>query len=125
MFNKLVRNPRSMLIFGVLLAVIAFVLAFSVLSKSQNSPASQAAAQPTPVPAQELVAKTDLPALTQITDLKSALSYFGEQPVSGYVPADYVQGSTGLADLIAQGPRHLAIALPKGQPLLTSELISN
>ena len=62
MFNKLVRNPRSMLILGVLLAVIAFVLAFSVLSKSQNSPASLAAAQPTPVPAQELIVNSKLPA---------------------------------------------------------------
>src|SRR4051812_43012483 len=103
MFNKLVRNPRSMLILGVLLAVIAFVLAFSVLSKSQNSPASLAAAQPTPVPAQQLVAKTDLQALTPITDLKSALHYFSEQPVTGSVPADYVQGQAGLHNLILQG----------------------
>ena len=55
MFNKLVRNSRSLLILGVLLAVIAFVLAFSLLSKAQNSPAGLAAPQPTPVPAKELI----------------------------------------------------------------------
>src|SRR5437763_8356056 len=125
MFNKLVRNPRSMLILGVLLAVIAFVLAFSVYSKSQNSPPSLAAAQPTPVPAQELIVNSKLPALTQIVDLQTAQQYFHEQPVTGAIPADYVQGFNGLHDLIAQGPRHLTIMLPKGQTLLTTELITN
>ena len=125
MFNKLDRNSRSLLILGVLLAVIAFALAFLVLSKASSSSASQAAAQPTPVPAPQLIANSDLPALTQITDLKTAQHYFHEQPVTASVPADYVQGFNGLNDLIAQGPRHLAIALPKGFTLLTTNLISN
>ena len=125
MFNKLDRNSRSLLILGVLLAVIAFALAFLVLSKASSSSASQAAAQPTPVPAPQLIANSDLPALTQITDLKTAQHYFHEQPVPASVPADYVQGFNGLNDLIAQGPRHLAIALPKGFTLLTTNLISN
>jgi Flp pilus assembly protein CpaB len=125
MVTKLVRNSRSLLILGVLLAVIAFVLAFSVLSKAQGSPATQAAAQPTPVPAPALIAKTDVPAFTPITDLPSALQYFRAEPVHGYVAPDYVQGPTGLADLLVQGPRHLALKIPKGQPLLTTELISN
>ena len=125
MFNKLVRNSRSLLILGVLLAVIAFVLAFVVLSKAQNSPAGLAAAQPTPVPAQELLVNSQLPALTQIVDLQTARQYFHEQPVTASIPADYVQGFNGLHDLIAQGPRHLAVNLPKGETLLTTDLISN
>ena len=124
MFNKLDRNSRNLLILGVLLAVIAFALAFSVLSKASSS-ASQATVQPTAVPAPQLIANSDLPALTQITDLKTAQHYFHEQPVTASVPADYVQGFNGLNDLIAQGPRHLAIALPKGVTLLTTNLISN
>jgi Flp pilus assembly protein CpaB len=124
MFNKLDRNSRSLLILGVLLAVIAFALAFSVLSKASSS-ASQAALQPTPVPAPALIVNSNLPALTQITDLQSARQYFHEQRVTGAVPADYVQGFNGLHDLIAQGPRHLTIALPKGETLLTSDLITN
>ena len=125
MFNKLVRNSRSLLILGVLLAVIAFVLAFSLLSKAQNSPAGLAAPQPTPVPAKELIVNSGLPALTQIVDLQTARQYFHEQPVTASIPADYVQGFNGLHDLIAQGPRHLAIALNKGDTLLTTDLISN
>jgi Flp pilus assembly protein CpaB len=124
MFNKLDRNSRNLLILGVLLAVIAFALAFSVLSKASSS-ASQAPAQPTPVPAPALIVNSKLPALTQITDLQSAQQYFHEQPVTGAIPADYVQGFNGLHDLIVQGPRHLAITLPKGQTLLTTDLITN
>jgi Flp pilus assembly protein CpaB len=125
MFNKLVRNSRSLLILGVLLAVIAFALAFAVLSKASSSPASQATGQPTPVPAPALIVNSDLQALTQITDLKTARHYFHEQRVSGAIPADYVQGFNGLHDLIAQGPRHLSITLSKGETLLTTDLISN
>src|SRR4051794_16534733 len=125
MFNKLDRNSRSLLILGVLLAVIAFALAFYVLSKASNSSSSQAALQPTPVPAPALIVNSDLPALTQITDLKTAQQYFHEQRVTGAIPADYVQGFNGLHDLIVQGPRHLAIALPKGETLLTSDLVTN
>ena len=124
MFNKLDRNSRSLLIVGVLLAVIAFALAFSVLSKASSS-ASVAPVQPTPVPAPALIVNSNLPALTQLTDLPSARQYFHEQRVTGAVPADYVQGFNGLHDLIAQGPRHLTIALPKGETLLTTDLISN
>jgi Flp pilus assembly protein CpaB len=125
MFNKLVRNSRSLLVLGVLLAVIAFALAFVVLSKASSSPASQATAQPTPVPAPALIANSNLAALTQITDLPSARQYFHEQRVTGAIPADYVHGFDGLHDLIAQGPRHLSITLPKGETLLTTDLISN
>ena len=124
MFNKLDRNSRNLLILGMLLAVIAFALAFSVLSKASSS-ASQATVQPTAVPAPALIVNSNLPALTQITDLQSARQYFHEQQVTGAVPADYVQGFNGLHDLIAQGPRHLTIALPKGETLLTTDLISN
>src|SRR5436305_1704900 len=98
MFNKLVRNSRSLLILGVLLAVIAFVLAFSVLSKSQNSPASQAAAQPTPVPAKELIAKVDLPALTQVTDLKSTLPYTHQDALL----FKWVKDTSGTVDLVVR-----------------------
>ena len=125
MFNKLDRNSRSLLILGVLLAVIAFALAFSVLSKASGSSASPATVQPTPIPAPALIVNSDLPPLTQITDLKTAQQYFHEQPVTGAAPADYVQGFDGLHSLIVQGPRHLAIALPKGQTLLTTDLITN
>jgi Flp pilus assembly protein CpaB len=125
MFNKLVRNSRSLLILGVLLAVIAFALAFAVLSKASSSPASQATAQPTAAPAPALIANSNLPALTQITDLPSAQHYFHEQRVTGDIPADYVHGFDGLHDLIAQGPRHLSIELPKGETLLTTDLVSN
>ena len=45
--------------------------------------------------------------------------------MTGDIPADYVHGFDGLHDLIAQGPRHLAITLPKGARLLTTDLISN
>ena len=133
MFNKLDRNSRNLLIVGVLLAVIAFALAFSVLSKASSS-ASQAAVQSAPQPVgQVLLAKTQVPTLTQITDAPSSVQqYFSEEPVqqylkahNGYIPADYVQGTAGLEALLAQGPRHLATTLSSGSPLLTSELITN
>jgi Flp pilus assembly protein CpaB len=134
MFNKLDRNSRSLLIVGVLLAVIAFALAFSVLSKASNSSASQATAQPTPGPVgQVLFAKTQVPTLTQITDARAAVQqYFSEEPVQQYlkahngsIPPDYVQGTPGLEALLAQGSRHLATGLSNGDPLLASELITN
>jgi Flp pilus assembly protein CpaB len=133
MFNKLDRNSRSLLILGVLLAVIAFALAFSVLSKASSS-ASQAAVQATPGPVgQVLLAKTKVPTFTQINDAQAALQqYFNEEPVqqylkahNGYIPPDYVQGTAGLEALLAQGTRHLATELSNGDPLLTSELITN
>jgi Flp pilus assembly protein CpaB len=133
MFNKLDRNSRSLLIVGVLLAVIAFALAFSVLSRASSS-ASQAAVQATPQPVgQVLLAKTQVPTLTQITDARSAVQqYFSEEPVQQYlkahngsIPPDYVQGTPGLEALLAQGSRHLATGLSNGDPLLTSELITN
>jgi Flp pilus assembly protein CpaB len=134
MFNTFVRNPRNLLITGVLLAVIAFVLAFSLLSKASSSPASQAAQQTAPQPVgQVLLAKTQVPALTQITDAQSAVQqYFNQEPVQQYlkehggsIPSDFVQGTPGLEELLAQGPRHLATGLLNGDPLLTSELITN
>lgn len=127
MLNKLLRNSRNLLILGALLAAIAFALAFSVLSKAQ-SPASSAAAPPptpTPIPAPALIAKSQVPAFTPINDLPTAMQYFRVVPVKGYVDPDYVKGPTGLAELLVQGPRHLAIRIPAGQPLLASELISN
>jgi Flp pilus assembly protein CpaB len=132
MFNKLDRNSRSLLIVGVLLAVIAFALAFFVLSNASSS-ASQAAVQPTPQPAGPvLFAKTQVPTLTQITDARSAVQqYFSEEPVQQYlkahgsIPPDYVQGTPGLEALLAQGSRHLATGLSNGDPLLASELITN
>lgn len=128
MLNKLVRNSRNLLIIGGLLAAVAFVLAFSVLSKAQSSPTTNAAQivpTATPVPAPMLVARTDVPVFTPITDLKTMMQYFQEQPVRGYVDPDYVKGSTALAAMLVQGPRHLAIRLPKGQTLLNTELVSN
>jgi Flp pilus assembly protein CpaB len=136
MFNKLVRNSRSLLILGVLLAVIAFALAFYVLSRASSPPASQATGQATPGPVgQVLFAKTEVPALTQITDAQSAVQqYFDEESVqqyladkkhNGYIPADYVQGKPGLEALLAQGPRHLSTRLSAGDPLLASEVVSN
>lgn len=125
--SKLFRNSRTMLILGALLAAVAFVLVFSILSKAQQSPISNAAAlaTPTPIPAPELVAKTDVPAFTPITDLPTALQYFKEEQVKGYVNPDYVKGASGLGEIIAAGPRHLALKVPVGQPLMTSYLISN
>jgi Flp pilus assembly protein CpaB len=114
--------------------VIAFVLAFSLLSKASSSPGSQAAAQPTAGPVGDvLFAKTQVPVLTQITDAQSALQqYFNEEPVQQYlkahngsIPPDYVQGTSALEELLAQAPRHLATGLMNGDPLLASELISN
>ena len=128
MLNKLVRNSRNLIILGALLAAIAFVLAFSVLSKAQQSPTTNAAQVPptaTPIPAPQLVARSDVPAFTPITDLSTAYQYFQTEPVKGYVDPDYVRGPDGLSALLVQGSRHLAIKLLKGQTLLNSELISN
>lgn len=125
--SKLFRNSRNLLILGALLAAVAFVLVFSILSKAQSpvSSAAVAAVAPTPVPAPQLVAKVDVPAFTPITDLPTALQYFREAPVQGYVNPDYVHGVAGLGQLIVLGPRHLALKIPKGQPLMASYLISN
>lgn len=128
MMKKFVRNSRNLIILGALLAVIAFVLAFSVLSKAQSSPATTAAPvppTPTPIPAPALIAAQDVPAFAPITDLTTAMQYFRAVPVKGYIDPDYVKGPTALAAMLVQGARHLAIRLPKGQPLLNSELISN
>ena len=134
MFNKLDRNSRNLLIVGVLLAVIAFALAFFVLSQASSSSASQAAVQPAPGPVGHvLLAKTKVPTLTQINNAHAALQqYFNEEPVgqylkahNGYIPSDYVQGTAGLEALLAQGTRHLATELSNGDPLLASELITN
>jgi Flp pilus assembly protein CpaB len=126
--TKLVRNSRNLIIFGALLAAVAFVLAFEVLNKAQPTPAAnaaQVAPTPTPIPAPALIARADVPAFTPITDLSTVSQYFQSVPVSGYVDPDYVKGSQGLAQLLVAGPRHLAIRIPKGQPLLNSELVSN
>ena len=127
MLNKIVRSSRNLFILGALLAVVAFALAFSVLSKAQQTPTSNAAPPPpTPIPAPALVARANLPVMTQITDPQTAISqYFRIMPVKGYIMPDYVKGPQGLSELIAQGPRHLAVSLAAGQPLLASELISN
>lgn len=129
MLSKLVRNSRNLIILGALLAVIAFVLAFSVLSKAQQSPTTNAAVAvaptATPVPAPVLIARQDVPAFTPLTDLKTAQQYFQSMPVRGYVDPDYVKGTTALAEMLVLGARHVAIRIPKGEPLLNAELISN
>jgi Flp pilus assembly protein CpaB len=123
--NKLIHNSRNLFILGALLAAVAFVLAFSLLSKAQQTTTTMAAPAPTPVPAPALVAKVDVPAFTAVTDLKSAQQYFKETPVKGPVNPDYVKGFSGLQILLAQAPRHLAIALPKGMQLMSSSLVTN
>jgi Flp pilus assembly protein CpaB len=127
MLNKIVRSSRNLFILGGLLAVVAFGLAFSVLSKAQQAPTTTAAPPPpTPIPAPALIARTNVPVMAQITDPQVALSqYFRIMPVKGYIMPDYVKGPQGLAELLALGPRHMAIGLAAGQPLLASELISN
>src|SRR5947209_14553965 len=126
MLNKLIHNSRNLFILGAVLAALAFVLAFSLLSKAQQSPTTLAApVQPTPVPAPALVAKTNVPVFTPIVDLKTAQQYFAEQPAKSNVNPDYVKGFAGLQVLLAQAPRHLALALPKGMQLMTSSLITN
>ena len=127
MLSKIVRSSRNLFILGGLLAVVAFALAFSILSKAQT-PSNTIAAPPppTPIPAPALVARTNVPIMTQITDPQSAINqYFRIMPVKGYMMPDYVKGPQGLSELLAQGPRHLAINLAAGQPLLESELVSN
>jgi hypothetical protein len=96
MLNKLIHNSRNLFILGALLAAVAFVLAFSLLSKAQQTTTTMAAPAPTPVPAPALVAKVDVPAFTAVTDLKSAQQYFKETPVKGPVNPDYVKGFSGL-----------------------------
>jgi Flp pilus assembly protein CpaB len=123
--NKLIHNSRNLFILGALLAALAFVLAFSLLSKAQQSATTQAAPVPTPIPAPALVAKTNIPAFTAIVDLKTAQQYFKEQAVTSNVNPDYVKGFSGLQVLLAQAPRHLALALPKGMQLMSSSLITN
>jgi Flp pilus assembly protein CpaB len=135
MLNKLLHNSRNLLIIGALLAAAAFALTFMVLNKAQGSPVAIAggnnptpvvvAPTPTPVPAPMLVAQSDIPAFTAFTDTKSVRQFFKEQPVKGYVNPNYVQGYTGFADMLTQGPRHLMFKLTRGDTLLNSELISN
>ncbi len=132
MINKLFRNSRNLFIAGALLAVVAFVLAFSVLNtKTQQAQvitqaAQLAIARPAAV-APMLRAKVNIPALTQFTDPTTANKYFDETPVQGYVNPDYVKGQAGLAFLLTPaggGARHAAFAIQKGQPLLISELVT-
>jgi Flp pilus assembly protein CpaB len=135
MLNKLLHNSRNLLIIGALLAAVAFTLTFMVLNKAQGSPVANAvgggatpvvvAPTATPVPAPMLVAQSEIPPFTAFTDTKSVRQFFKEQPVKGYVDPNYVQGYTGFADLLTQGPRHLMFKLSKGDTLLSSELISN
>lgn len=142
MLNKLVRNSRALFIGGAILAVVAFALAFTVLSKAQQPPQTLAAtaAVPTPPPAAPvLVAKAEVPASSQVTDPRMAdpknpARLFDQVPYNAYVkgkgvpPLDYVKGSAGLAELLTPsggGIRRLAFVLPAGQALLASELLTN
>lgn len=130
MLSKFTRNSRNLFLVGALLAVVAFGLVFSVLSKAQQTPAAGAAnvpQAPKPVLAPSLIATQNIPAFTQFSDPHAAVSkYFAPAPGSETYPTDYVKGEPGLADLIAQGgTRHTAFAIAKGQPLLASELLTN
>ncbi len=135
MLNKFVRNSRNLFIVGALLAIAAFGLAFTVLSKAQQAPQSLAAtaAVPTPPPAADVLvvsATQDLPAFTQIADLKTAQQYFKAVPYSHFktLQPDYVKGFDGIAALLTPtggGPRRVSFALPKNTPLLASELLTS
>jgi len=137
MLNKIVRNSRNLFIIGALLAVVAFALAFTVLSKAQQTSQSLAAvaAVPTPPPAAPvLIATNELPAYSQVADPKLAMGLFSTQPYNIYIktkgapPVDYVKGLAGLQALLTPaggGPRHLAFALTSGSPLLASELLTS
>jgi len=136
MLNKFVRNSRNLFIVGALLALVAFGLAFSVLSKAQQPPPQSLAA---PVPAAPpaapvLVANAALPAYSQVADPQLAMKLFTTVPYDSYAktkgapPVDYVKGMAGLQDLLTPaggGPRHLAFVVTPGSPLLASELLTS
>ncbi len=141
--SNFVRNSRNLLILGVLLAVAAFALIFFVLTRAQQpgalasgpggTPGSivmTAPATPTVPPAPVLIARADVPVLTQFTRSDLAVrQYFRVVPmksVTTTVPADYVHDAVGLSDILAtNGVQHLNITLPAGEPLLTSELVTS
>lgn len=135
MLNKLVRNSRNLFIVGALLALVAFGLAFSVLSKAQQPPPQSLAAAPAAPPAAPvLVANAALPAYSQVADPTIATKMFTTVPYDSYTktkgapPVDYVKGMAGLQDLLTPtggGPRHLAFAVTAGSPLLASELLTS
>jgi len=131
MLNKFVRNSRNLFIVGALLALVAFGLAFSVLSKAQQPPLQSLAAAPA---APVLVANAALPAYSQVADPQLAMTLFTTVPYDSYAktkgapPVDYVKGMAGLQDLLTPtggGPRHLAFAVAPGSPLLASELLTS
>ena len=135
MLNKFVRNSRNLFIVGALLALVAFGLAFSVLSKAQQPPLQSLAAAPAAPPAAPvLVASAALPAYSQVADPQLAMKLFTTVPYDSYAktkgapPVDYVKGMAGLQDLLTPtggGPRHLAFAVAPGSPLLASELLTS
>lgn len=135
MLNKFVRNSRNLFIVGALLAIVAFGLAFTVLSKAQQAPQSLAAAPAAPLPSPPvLIASAELPAYSQVADPKLAAKLFTAMPYDLYIktkgapPVDYVKGMAGLQGLLTPtggGPRHLAFALTSGSPLLASELLTS
>jgi len=141
--SNFVRNSRNLLILGALLAVAAFALIFFVLTRAQQPGAlasgpggtpglitASVPATPTVPPAPVLIARADVPVLTQFTRSDLAVKqYFRVVPmksVTTTVPADYVHDAVGLSDLLAtSGVQHLNITLPAGEPLLTSELVTS
>ncbi len=137
MLNKIVRNSRNLFIIGAVLAIVAFALAFTVLSKAQQTSQSLAAvaAVPTPPPSPPvLIAKAEVPAFSPVADPKLAMGLFVTQSYTDYIktkgapPVDYVKGMAGLQDLLTPaggGPRHLAFALAAGSPLLASEMLTS
>ena len=135
MLNKFVRNSRNLFIVGAILAIVAFGLAFSILSKAQQAPQSLAApVAALPPSAPVLIANAELPAYSQVADPKLAAKLFKTMPYDMYTktkgtpPVDYVKGMAGLQGLLTPtggGPRHLAFALTAGSPLLASELLTS
>lgn len=141
MLAKFTRNSRNLFILGAVLAIVAFGLAFKVLSSAQSGgpttlAARGVAAPPTPPPAPVLVvkAKSGVPAFSQIADPQTAMQNFTSTPYDAYTkqhgtpPADYVKGEAGLADLLTPaggGARHLAFSLTQNSPLLASELLTS
>ncbi len=142
--SNFVRNSRNLLILGALLAVAAFALIFFVLTRAQQPGAlasgpggtpglitATVPATPTVPPAPVLIARTNVPVLTQFTRSDLAVQqYFRVVPMKNVtttnVLPDYVHGAVGLSDLLAtSGVQHLDITLPAGEPLLTSELVTS
>ncbi len=142
--SNFVRNSRNLLILGALLAVAAFALIFFVLTRAQQPGAlasgpsgtpgsivASAPATPTVPPAPVLIARTNVPVLTQFTRSDLAVQqYFRVVPMKSVTTTnilpDYVHGQVGLSDILAtSGVQHLNITLPAGEPLLTSELVTS